>query len=573
MNVRRTLLALLVLVTFAPTIDAQAPRPRTRPQRVDSLTSSIHGRVTTADTGASIRGAEVRLSMNGSFSRLATTNAEGRYEFHNLSAGDYKLTVSKTGFITLEFGQRRPFETASTITLREGEAAAGNVALIRGGAIFGRVLDAYNEPSVGTRVQVLRVRSESGRRRLLAVGAGDQTDDTGAFRVYGLPPGEYYVSASTGLIDAVKRDPPVYYPGTWNVAEAQPITLAAGAQASADFQIIDTARAATISGLVVNSSGAPAPGAMVNLTSETISQTPGAPSSLVLHDDAAADGTFSIQNVPPGPYTLTAQLPMQPFDAGFVAAVRDAPPAAGGPPPNAVLREQMMSRMPETASMPLVVTSEGLSGITLTTRRGGRLTGRFIADTGVTRPLPTGLIARLQTSGTGNLQMRMSGDNPTGEFQLAGVSGLSRVEVDGVPDGWAVKAILLDGEDVTDEPFDLAGKNGVLRVVMTDRVTSLTGTVQSNREIRDHIVVVFAEDATKWTAPSRFVRTTRADADGRFEIRGLPPGERYLAAALDSLEDGEERDRQLLERLRTRATSVTLGDGEQRSIQLDLLGR
>jgi hypothetical protein len=293
----------------------------------------------------------------------------------------------------------------------------------------------------------------------------------------------------------------------------------------------------------------------------------------VLHDDAAADGTFSIQNVPPGPYTLTAQLPMQPFDAGFVAAVRDAAPAAGGLPPNAVLREQMMSRMPETASMPLVVTSEGLSGITLTTRRGGRVTGRFIVDTGVTRPLPTGLIARLQTSGTGNLQMRMSGDNPTGEFQLAGVSGLSRVEVDGVPDGWAVKTILLDGEDVTDEPFDLAGKTAMLRVVMTDRVTSLTGTVQSNREIRDHIVVVFAEDATKWTAPSRFVRTTRADADGRFEIRGLPPGERYLAAALDYLEDGEEQDRQLLGQLRSRATAVTLGDGEQRSIQLDLLGR
>jgi hypothetical protein len=571
---RRALFVLLVLVTVASTIAAQAPRPRTRPQRVDPLTSSIHGRVTTSDTGAPIRGAEVRLSMNGSFNRLATTNAEGRYEFRNLSAGDYKLTVSKSGFITLEFGQRRPFETASTIALREGEAGAGNVALIRGGAIFGRVLDTYGEPSVGTRVQVMRIRSEGGRRRLLPVGAGDQTDDTGAFRVYGLPPGEYYVSASTGLIDAVKRDPPVYYPGTWNVAEAQPITLAAGAQASADFQIIDTARAATISGLVVNSSGAPAPGAMVNLTSETISQTPGAPNSLVLHDDAAADGTFSIQNVPPGPYTLTAQLPMQPFDAGFVAAVREAPPAAGGPPPNAVLREQMMSRMPETASMPLVVTSEGLSGITLTTRRGGRVTGRFIADTGVTRPLATGLIARLRSSSSpGGMQMTMNGGNDTGDFQLAGIGGPSRLEVDGVPEGWAVKAILLDGDDVTDETFDLSGKTGTLRVVMTDRLTTLTGTVQSNHEVRDHNVVVFAEDATKWTAPSRFVRTTRADADGRFEIRGLPPGERYLAAALDYLEDGEERDRQLLERLRSRATAVTLGDGEQRSIQLDLLGR
>ena len=46
---------------------APAPRPQ-RSQRVDPLTSSIRGRVTTADTGAPIRGAEVRLSMDGRFS-------------------------------------------------------------------------------------------------------------------------------------------------------------------------------------------------------------------------------------------------------------------------------------------------------------------------------------------------------------------------------------------------------------------------------------------------------------------------------------------------------------------------
>jgi hypothetical protein len=575
--------ALVALIACADAVLAQAPRQR--PQRVDPLTSSVRGRVTTADTGAPIRGAEVRLSVDGRFSRLVTTNGEGRYELRNLPAGTYKLIVSKTGFITLEYGQRRPFETASTITIREGETATGNVALIRGGAIFGRVLDQFGEPSVGTRVQVLRVRSESGRRRLLVVGAGDQTDDTGAFRMYGLPPGEYYVSASTGLIDAVKRDPPVYYPGTMNLAEAQPITLGAGAEAGADFQIVETARAATVSGVVLNSSGAPAAGAMVNLSSEAISMNPGAPGALMLHDDAAADGTFTIQNVPPGPYTLTAQLPFQAFDAGLLAASKDVIRGAGGPPPpevpvsgnfsvpNAALREQMLNRLPETASMPVVVGSEGLSAITLSTRRGGRLSGRFVADTGVARALPTGLHVTLRSSGPGGMSMQMSGGNDIGDFQLAGISGPTRLEVQGVPDGWAVKAVLLDGEDVTDEPFDLTGTTGTLRVVMTDRLTSLSGTVQSNSEIRDHNVLVFAEDATKWTFPSRFVRTTRADADGRFRIEGLPPGERYLAAALDYLEDGEEQDRPLLERLRSRATSVTLGDGEQRSIQLNVMSR
>src|SRR5262245_2895054 len=313
MNVvmRVSLVVFMLVVGLADAVIAQAPRPRS--QRIDPLTASISGQVTT-DSGTPIRGAEVRLSVDGRFSRLAITNDEGRYELRNLPAGTYKLIVTKSGFITLEYGQRRPFESASTIAIREGDNATASVALMRGSAIFGRVIDEFGDPSIGTRVQVMRIRPESDGRRMVPVGAGDQTDDTGAFRLYGLPPGEYYISASTGLIDAVKRDPPVYYPGTMTFAEAVPIALAAGAEASADFQILEVAQAATVSGVVLNSSGAPAPGAMVNLLSNTVSSAPGVAGMTALHADAAPDGTFTIQNVPPGPYTLTAQLMMQPFD-------------------------------------------------------------------------------------------------------------------------------------------------------------------------------------------------------------------------------------------------------------------
>jgi Carboxypeptidase regulatory-like domain len=562
------MLSLLLFATVAclglpETVFAQPSRSRT--QRVDPLTATIRGRVTTADTGAPIRGAEVRLSMDGRFSRLVTTDGEGRYELRSLPEGTYKLIVSRTGFITLEFGQRRPFEAAATIALAEGQSATGNVALIRGGAIFGRVLDPFGDPSVGTRVQVLRVRVEDGRRRLLTVGAGDQTDDTGAFRVYGLPPGDYYVSASTGLVDAVKRDPPVFYPGTSNFAEAQPITLGVGAEASADFQIADALRTTSVSGVVLNSSGAPV-AAMVNLRSEAVGLGPSAQSSLMLHDDARPDGTFSIQNVPPGPYTLTAMVMNLPFGP-------DGTPTSGSfVVPNEAMREQMMNRMPETAAMPIVVGGEDVSGITLVTRRGGRVNGQFVADTGVGRPLPKGLRVTLRSPGAGNMTMTMGGGNDT-DFQLAGVSGPTHLDVEGVPEGWAVKAILLDGDDVTDSLFDLTNTTAAIRVVMTDRLTSVIGTVQSNSEIRDHSVLVFPDDATKWTYPSRYVRTIRAARDGRFEMRGLPPGERYLAAAIDYLEDGEEQDPQLLERLRSRATAFNLGEGEQRSIQLDVIGR
>jgi hypothetical protein len=560
--VRVTILVLVAVLTLTDLASAQ--RGRANAQRVDPLTSSIRGRVTTADTGSPISGAEVRLAMDGRFSRLVTTNGEGRYEFKNLPAGEYALNVSRTGFISLESGQRQAFEPTTTIVLREGQSATSNVALIRGGAIYGRLVDEFSDPSVGTRVQVFRVRIIEGRRRLFNIGGGDLTDDTGAFRLHGLAPADYYVAASTGNVDAVKRDPPIYYPGTANFAEAQPITLSVGSEASADFQIASTQQTTTVSGVVLNSAGAPVP-AMINLVSEAVGFAANGQSPLMLHDDAAPDGTFSIGNVPPGPYNLTAMLMMR--------SGPDAPPISGTfGLPTAAAREDMMRQVPETASMPIVVSGNEMSGLTIVTRRPGRLNGRFIADTGVTRALPTGMRVSLRSLGGNNITMTMGNGTPN-EFQLVGAGGPNRVDVQQVPDGWAVKSVLLNGDDVTDDAFELTAATGDLRVVMTDRLTTVSGTIQSRSATRNHTVLVFSDEDSKWKAPTRFVRAARPGDDGSFQMRGLPGGQRYLAVAIDYFEDGEEQDVQLLERLRARATAFTLAEGEHRSIQLDAIAR
>ena len=553
-------LAVLVMLAAVSAEGAAAQGARPRPQRVDPLTASIRGAITTADTGAPIRGAEVRLSNDGRYSRLVTSNGDGRFELRDLPAGEYKLMVSRAGFISLQYGQRRPFEASKTITLAEGQNVTANVGLIRGGAIYGRLHDQFGDPLAGTRVQVLRSRMVQGQRRLQSVGAGDQTDDTGAFRVYGLAPGDYYVAASTGVVDAVKRDPPIYYPGTPSIAEAQPITLGAGAEATADFQLA-AVRNVRVSGVVLNSRGSPVP-AMVNLNSEAVGMGPtmegtGVP-PLQLHADAAPDGTFTIENVPPGPYNLTAMVmfPPDPFEA-FTARPKSDP----------------TDRIPETAAMPIVITGDDLSGVTLVTRAGGRLSVRFVADAGVVRSLPTGIRVSMRGLQTGGMQMTMGGRGTADELSLRGMSGPFQLDVQGVPEGWVVSAIMMDGANVIDEAIDLNGESASVRIVLTDRVTSLNGTVQSRGDVGEQSVVVFSDDAAKWKYPSRYVRTTRADREGGFQIRGLPPDERYLAVAVDYIDDGEEEDSQFLERLRNRASSFSLQEGEQRSIQLDAIAR
>ena len=42
----------------------------------------------------------------------------------------------------------------------------------------------------------MRLQFTNGKRRLVPSGRNSTTNDLGQFRIYGLPPGEYYVSAT-----------------------------------------------------------------------------------------------------------------------------------------------------------------------------------------------------------------------------------------------------------------------------------------------------------------------------------------------------------------------------------------
>jgi hypothetical protein len=86
-------------------------------------------------------------------------------------------------------------------------------------------------------------------------------------------------------------------------------------------------------------------------------------------------------------------------------------------------------------------------------------------------------------------------------------------------------------------------------------------------------VLVFPDDASKWTFISRYVRTARLGERGEFSIAALPPNERYLAVALDYLEAGEHLDPAFLERVKRAASSFSLAPGEQKRLDLTMILR
>lgn len=519
-------------------------------------TARIRGRVVAGDTGAPLRRAQVRtFSPELREGRIASTDQQGRYEIKDLPAGRYTLTANKGGFVGLQYGQRRPYEAGKPLEIKDGELVErADFSLPRGSVITGRVTDEFGEPVAEAMVQVMRYRYFEGQRRLVMVARPDQTDDIGQYRIFGLPPGDYYVSAtlrSFAGFGAESEDrsgyAPTYYPGTPNLAEAQRVTVALGQELpNVGFALMPT-RTARISGTAFNSEGKPVANAFVmlgeNMRGPGVTMFMGGGGARV-----RPDGSFTISNVPPGEYLLE---------------VRSMGMGAG--------RDEA-----ELASVPVTVAGDDIAGLSIVTSMGATVLGTITFDQGAEPSFTLASVQLVAQSNDGGGFRGPGGVTTVRDdwtFELRGVMGPRVIRAMSLPPGWTLKGVFLGGTDITDTPteFRTSDDAAALQVVLTNRTTEVSGGVTDDRGrvSREYVVVVFAEDSQRWGAQSRYIKTGRPDQDGRFKIRDLPP-EHYLVVAVDYLEEGEHFDPAFLERVRSRATRVTLEEGEIKAIDLKL---
>lgn len=508
------------------------------PAPAGAAAAVIRGRVVEANGGPPVRRADVSALSGGAVLRSTRTDDEGRFELADLPAGTWYVSVSKTGYLTQPFGARRAFEAAVPISLADGQQVTADVALTRAAAVAGRVYDEYGEPIAGARMTVFRARMAQRRRHLQPVGDADTTDDTGAFRIYGLPPGEYYVAGSLRLAPGNSivqtTHSPTYYPGTGALAEAQRVLLSAGSEAVVNFPLLPF-RTTHVAGTVLTAAGTPAK-AFLNLTSDAGEL--GTP--LGIGGVTRDDGTFTLPEVPPGTFTLTASL----LDGGVNS---------------------------EAAAVPVAVYGDDVTGLTLVTAKPGSLRGTFVADAGVTRRLPAdvSVVARSIRAG-GESTFAEVEDNA---FDLTAPHGPFQLTIE-PPDGWAVKSIVLRESDATDAVIDIGSEQQVpVRVILTDRLTEVSGTITGGDAGRPPSIVVFPEDPAKWTQAARYLRAVATDDGGRFRVAGLPANMRYLAVAVDALEEGEGEDPDFLARVRDQAVAFGLAEGEQRILAVPLVRR
>jgi hypothetical protein len=319
--------AVVTLLFVQVTAFAQTPgvrdRPSAPPARDTSRpaatgTSRIRGRVVAGDTGQPIRRAIVRVfGQELPEGRSTSTDERGIYEFATLPAGRYTVSASKGGFVSLNFGQSRPLESGKPLQLGENETMERiDLRLPRGSVITGRIVDEYGEPVANAMVQAQMFRYMNGQKRPMPVSSPSMTPDTGEFRLWGLSPGEYLLSASlremmmigNSVDDGKIGYAPTYYPGTANIAEAQRVTLGVGATVTDVTIALVLTRTAKVSGVAVDADGQPLAFGFVNL----IQRDPRG--GMMMPGGGAqirADGSFTISNVVPGDYTLRAMSPQR----------------------------------------------------------------------------------------------------------------------------------------------------------------------------------------------------------------------------------------------------------------------
>ena len=528
--------------------------------------------------------------------RQAVSNDLGEFRISGLAEGRYELT---SGFVherteEPEDWQPRPMLVLGAPVPKPDvhvvEIPAGQDLFVvvthnepdqtpdesGGGAITGTVLDDYGLPAEGLRVRLWQWFRNAGQTSLREISMA-RTNDQGRYRLFDVPAGRYFVGADdpSGVFDdpALTAGAPVFYPAAPSPSEAQPIDLGRDQEMNGIDVTFRVHLRARLYGLAIDASGQPYRG---NLT---LAAPQGLP-SLGPRTASASDGVFEFANVPPGDYILRATVYRNGFAPGASAAA------------DVLERARLQLRGIGDSTIPTEFSVRRLSIGT-----GGDDVGPIRVQTVVTSSLsgrvvfqgtsPDGPRERVALSAIpADLDLAPESDRPggtevrvddVGAFEIRGVTSSSRLAVR-APPGWWLKSIDASFARDPAEVIDVGGRFGSrsdVTIVVAGTAATLSGQLLDDRTQPANVVILFADDDTRWFHRSPYVLATAATTNKRFTVTSIPPGT-YFVAALDLQDDDASnnewwREPEFLRRLSTSARRITLSEGDVRTTNLRLI--
>ena len=508
--------------------------------------------VVSADTGLPLRRAKVSLrDAHEPHGRSVTTDAAGAFAFEAVPKGRYRLRASKARYVD-RAGCAPDGSAGAGVRSADGQKVENlTIVLATAGVITGRVLDDGGGPMTGAYVMALRQRSVNGVTRLAPSEHARPTDDTGAYRLFGLEPGRYYLSVrpdddrvSPDIDTSVTGLAPTYYPSTAMASEAQPIDVAAGAEAVADIALVAT-RVTTVSGEVFDTAGRPPSAASSCCTPRATTMT--ADTASVVRPG----GGFTLSGVAPGDYTVGVRAF---FDEAETMRIASTGTLDGAP----------------AFSMPLSVSGEPIEDLRILVPPPVDVSGRVVFEehTGRRR-----LRRRVCEHTLGDMDVGVRNPvGPDGRFTLRLRPGTWRFSPR-TPPGWMVKRLTFRGTAVDpDAPVEVSGEpGGRLEVLLTSQLTAVTGTVSdaSGAPVLEYHAIVFPAERPD-PPHGRRHRTRLGTSDaGPVPLDRLPPGD-YLVAAVVDVDPGEAVSDDTIDSVRESATPVRVREGQTETVALKL---
>jgi hypothetical protein len=409
-------------------------------------------------------------------------------------------------------------------------------------------MDEDGQPLPWVTVTAMHEVYNEGKRKLVAEAYGN-TNDLGEYRLFGLRPGHYFVSAHYALggrgfgsqnnfkdLGESKNEPGyvnTYYPGSTDVAKATPIAVKAGEELPSMDMLLRRVSVFKVRGRVYNSvtrhSGNDV---YLNLTPKN---TRLLWSFTNFNAQVQKDGSFEFHDVLSGSYTLSAYW----FDEG----------------------------KSYTAHQSIEIANADIDGIALTIAPGLTIEGRLIWEGN-----PSVEQEDLKVLAMGEANDYWGGDArvlANGTFGLKDISeGTYHLEVAGISPDCYVKSVRYGTSEVTEEGFTVRrGVEAALEIVVSSRGARLNGSAADADGLPAAGVWVVLVPDESHRSNFRLYKSKTTDQHGNFELRGIAPGS-YRLFSWDEVQSHAWEDPEFLKPFEEKGDKITLQDGDQKRSNL-----
>jgi carboxypeptidase family protein len=541
-------LCFISIALAAPALDAQQAALPIQPQPPKLETCSIEGRVISAVSGEGVRKVEIVVSGKENRQYSTTTGAGGVFAIEDIEPGRYGLGASKHGYAYFKYGARGTGRAGATLSLDPGQHVSDLVlALSPQAVITGRVLDEEGDPVRFIDVQLLKYSFHRGKRQLEQIDGGT-TNDLGEYRLFGLSPGKYYLSATAeGMGSEEYGDQayaPTYFPRASNPAGATAIEVRPGSLLrGVDFVLLRT-RSVRVRGRVVDSTAKQATQGPILLEGMNVQLDPREEITWSGRSFGAnsmdAQGNFEIRGVPPGAYVIHAYK-----------HTRDKP---------------------YVAQQPIDVAGNDIENIVLELSPTAELKGQLRVE-GRAPPSLGDVHVFLEPEGVSYVGGAGASVKADGGFTLPNVATAAHydVNVSGLSEDYYIKSARLGDADVLDAGVEFAGSvTGQLEIVMSGNGGQVEGVVlNAEDQPATAATVELVPDAAR-RAMFRLYRQASTDQYGRFVIKGITPGA-YKLFAWEDIADGQYEDPEFMKSCEGLGHPVGIRAGSRESAQLKMI--